>query len=113
MHELSLCNAIIETLQQEAEAHNYQRVTRVRLEIGVLATVDVQALRFAFDIASEKTLAQGALLDIISLPATARCQQCNRISELTERFDSCPHCNSYSLVPLSGEEMRIRDLEVQ
>ncbi len=69
MHELSLCRAIIDTLQQSAIEHDFERVKVVRLEIGPLAAVDSEALRFAFNIATADTLAAGATLEIEAIDA--------------------------------------------
>lgn len=113
MHELSLCNAIIETLRQGAEEHGYERVKGVRLEIGPFAAVDAGALRFAFDIATTNTLAEGAWLEILSPPAIARCSVCAREVVIEQRFDPCPHCGAQALELISGDAMRIKDLEVE
>ena len=112
MHELSLCQAIIETMQQGAAEHHYETVKGVRLEIGPFAAVDEAALRFAFDVAKENTLAAGARLEIIKPAATAHCRACGQESEIAQRFDPCPRCGSHELELLSGEELRILDLEV-
>lgn len=113
MHELSLCQAIIDTLQQGATEHHYSRVKGVRLEIGPFAAVDEEALRFAFGVARENTLAAGAWLEIIKPPATSHCLTCGKESEIQQRFDPCPHCGNYGLELRSGDEMRILDLEVE
>ena len=113
MHELSLCMAIIKTLQQGAGEHSYSRVKGVRLEIGPFAAVDAQALRFAFEVASGDTLAADAWLEIISTPAIARCSNCGKEVEIAQRFDPCPHCMTYTLELLSGDELLIKDLEVE
>ena len=112
MHELSLCRAIIERLQQGAEQHGYSRVTGVRLEIGPFAAVDEAALRFAFDVATHHTLAAGAWLEVSRPIATARCRACGKEGEMSQRFDPCPHCGSHDRQLLSGEELRLLDLEV-
>ncbi|MDH5785711.1 MAG: hydrogenase maturation nickel metallochaperone HypA [Chromatiales bacterium] len=113
MHELSLCQSVIETLQRESLQHHYQRVKRVRLEIGPFATVDEEALRFAFEVARSETLAEGAELEIIRSEARARCRSCSNSFAITERFDPCPLCASHELELLSGEELRIVDLQVE
>jgi len=113
MHELSLCRAIIETLQSEAARHDYRRVKGVRLELGPFAAVDAEALRFAFEVASTRTLAAGAWLEILTPPARARCAEGGGESAPAQRFDPCPHCGAYALALLSGDELRIKDLEVE
>lgn len=113
MHELSLCKAIIESLQQGAAEHDYRRVKGVRLEIGPFAAVDSEALRFSFEVASSGTLAEGAWLEIATPRARAYCGRCDKEVEVEQRLDPCPHCQGYQLELLSGDEMRIKDLEVE
>jgi hydrogenase nickel incorporation protein HypA/HybF len=113
MHELSLCKAILDTLEQGAAEYGYQQVKGVRLEIGPFAAVDAEALRFAFEVTQANTLAAGAWLEILSPPAVARCANCGKEVELVQRFEPCPHCAAYALELLSGDELRIKDLEVE
>jgi hydrogenase nickel incorporation protein HypA/HybF len=112
MHELSLCRALLDTLEQGAAEHGYRRVTGVRLEIGPFAAVDAEALRFAFEVARADTLAAGAWLEILTPRALARCGNCGREVEPVQRFDPCPHCGGYALELLSGDALRIKELEV-
>jgi hydrogenase nickel incorporation protein HypA/HybF len=62
MHELSIAHAIVEMVTDQAEG---KRVTRVVVEIGKLAAVFPDALRFGFEVASEGTSASGASLEVI------------------------------------------------
>ena len=39
MHEMSLCEGILQTLEQQAKVQDYQKVRTVWLEIGALAGV--------------------------------------------------------------------------
>jgi hydrogenase nickel incorporation protein HypA/HybF len=62
MHELSIAHAIVEMAVERAEG---KRITRVVVEIGKLAAVLPDALRFGFDVASEGTAVEGAMLEVI------------------------------------------------
>lgn len=112
MHEMSLCAGIIEILEQQARVQNYTRVKTVRLEIGELAGVEVEALRFGFDVTTRGTLADGAVLEMIRLPGLAWCLTCQCTVEAHHRFDPCPGCGGYQLQITAGEEFRIKELEV-
>jgi hydrogenase nickel incorporation protein HypA/HybF len=57
MHEMSLCQGMVQIIEEKAKAHAYTRVRTVRLEIGPLATVEPEAMRFCFDAATRGTLA--------------------------------------------------------
>lgn len=113
MHEMSLCEGILQVIEEHAEQQRFAKVCRVRLEIGALAGVELEALRFGFDVVTRDTLAEGAILDIISLPGQAWCLGCSQSVAVQQRFDACPVCGSYQLHISGGNELRIKDLEVE
>ena len=113
MHEMSLCEAILNILQEQAGVQSFQRVKTVWLEIGSLACVEPAAMEFGFEVVSRGTLAEGSRLEIIPIPAEAWCEQCAEQVEITERYHPCPRCGGYQLKVRGGDEMRIKELEVE
>lgn len=112
MHEMSICESIVSVIEQQAVAQSFTRVRRVRLEIGPLAGVELEALRFSFDVVTRGGIAAGSELDVIGLPVTGWCMPCAGSVEVRERFDACPDCGSYQIQITGGEELRIKDMEV-
>ena len=113
MHELSLCAGIVDVLREQARVHDYARVKTVWLEVGELATVEVEALRFGFDVATRGTLADGAALEIVTVPGSAWCVPCGREFATHQRFGPCPRCGGHQLRITAGDELRIKELEVE
>jgi hydrogenase nickel incorporation protein HypA/HybF len=112
MHEMALCQGLVRILEEQATAHDYSRVKLVRVEVGPLATVEPEALRFCFGAATRGTLAENAKLDIITMPASAWCFSCGETVTISERNGVCPNCGSYQLQVTGGDELRIKELEV-
>ena len=112
MHEMSLCEGMRQVIEDQARAHSVKRISRVRVEIGRFAGVEVQALHFAFDVVMRGSVAEGAELVTINLPGRALCYDCMKQVEINERLDPCPDCGGGKLMPEGGDEMRIKDLEV-
>jgi hydrogenase nickel incorporation protein HypA/HybF len=110
---MSLCESILQIVEDEAQRQGFERVIRVRLEIGRLSGVELEAMRFGFDAVTRGSLAEGATLEIIEMPGRAWCLPCGREVEVQQRFDACPLCGSYQLQVVSGEQMQIKDLEVE
>ena len=113
MHEMSLCEGVLQVLEENAHTQGYRKVKTVWLEIGALSGVETEAMRFGFDAVMRGTLAEGATLEIIHKPGSAWCMQCTKTVPVSQRFDACPECGSYQLQVNGGEEMRIKELEVE
>jgi hydrogenase nickel incorporation protein HypA/HybF len=112
MHELALCQSVVDALYEQAGIHGFERVTVVRLEVGALSCVAPDSLQFCFAAATRGTLAEGARLELIRLPGKAWCLDCGATVALAERYDDCPRCVGPRLRVTEGDEMRIKDLEV-
>jgi hydrogenase nickel incorporation protein HypA/HybF len=112
VHEMSLCEGVLQVLEDEAKRQHFSKVKTVWLEIGAMSGVEVEAMRFCFDAVIRHTLADGAKLEITKIPGEAWCLQCAQTVTVQQRFDACPHCGSYQLQVTQGDEMRIKELEV-
>ena len=112
MHELALCRGLVKILEEQAKAHAYNRVKTVWLEIGPLAAVEPEAMRFSFEAATLGTIAENAKLEIITTPASAWCFSCGETITISERNGVCPNCGSFQVHATGGDELRIKELEV-
>jgi hydrogenase nickel incorporation protein HypA/HybF len=112
MHELALCQSVLAVLQDQARLHGFDRVATVRLEIGALSCASAEAIGFCFAAVTRGTLADGAELELITLPGQAWCLHCGTQVAVNARHDPCPRCGGYRLRITKGEEMRVTELEV-
>ncbi|WP_280461329.1 hydrogenase maturation nickel metallochaperone HypA [Nocardia carnea] len=108
MHELAITQGIVDTVCDHAAG---RRVHHVTVEVGELATVVVEALRFCFELATGGTVAQGASLEIVPVPGVARCRACGAEFVVTDPVLLCG-CGSADADLLSGQDLRIRSMEV-
>lgn len=113
MHEMSLMASLLEIIEDQARAEGFASVSRVVLEIGRLAGVEAEAMRFAFDVGTRGTLAEGAVLDIEETPGRGRCAACGGEAPLEAFYDPCPACGSGPLEILTGRELRVVSLDVE
>jgi len=112
MHEMALCQGMMELIDAQREHEAFERVRRVVVEIGALGHVDPHALEFAFDVASAQTVAEDATLEIREIPGRGWCMDCSTSVEVKARGDGCPTCGGFQLIMEQGEEMRLKELEV-
>ena len=108
MHEMGITLDILDIVRERA---GDRRGRRVVIEIGKLSAVLPDAVRFCFDLAAEGTPAEGAVLEILEPPGRARCRACGNEVVLERPFGRCS-CGSTDLEWISGEELKVREMEV-
>jgi hydrogenase nickel incorporation protein HypA/HybF len=114
MHEMAIVQSIMEIIEEQARLHNANKVIGVNLEFGLLTAVQPQAVRFAFDILSEGTCAQGARLNVKIIPLKVKCSKCGAQDTMDRYEPFCGICREGALEVLEGkDEMRIASLEVE
>jgi len=113
MHEMSLAEGVLQIIEDSAKAQNFSRVKTVWLEIGQLAGVEVEAMKFCFDAVTRDSIAQDAKLEIIATPGQAWCLHCAEVVNVAVLYDACPNCGSHQIQVTGGNEMRVRELDVE
>ncbi len=112
MHEMALCESLVQVLEEQAAGQNFSRVHRVWLEIGALAAIEPEAMRFSFPIVARGTLAEGAELATEMVDGEAWCMPCSARVAVSRHGEGCPRCGSHQLQILEGRQMRISRMEV-
>ncbi|MDU8929653.1 hydrogenase maturation nickel metallochaperone HypA [Alisedimentitalea sp. MJ-SS2] len=112
MHEMSICESIVSVIEEQAMVQSFDKVNMVRLEVGALAGVELEALKFSFDVVTRGSIAEGATLDVIELPVSGWCMPCAKAITVRERYDACADCGSYQIQITGGDELRIKEMEV-
>jgi hydrogenase nickel incorporation protein HypA/HybF len=107
MHELALCESIVDLVVDCARRERITRVSRVVIEIGVAAAIDPQALMFCFPIVATETMAADAELVINPVALRVRCESCQTESAPDTLISACPACGSFARKILAGREMRV------
>ena len=113
MHEMSLCESVLQIVEEEAIRQQFHKVKWLQLEIGALAGVEIEAMRFSFDAVSRNSILEGAELDIVQPDGQAWCEPCAKTIQVTERYQPCPNCGGYTWHVTAGESMRVKQLEVE
>ncbi|WP_071188916.1 hydrogenase maturation nickel metallochaperone HypA [Trichormus sp. NMC-1] len=109
MHELGITQNIIAIVRENAQG---KKVQRVLLEIGQLSAIMPDAIKFCFDICAKDTIVEGALLEILEIPGMAKCRQCGTKFYVEKPFGIC-ECGSVQLDIITGEELKIKEIEVE
>jgi hydrogenase nickel incorporation protein HypA/HybF len=107
MHELSIAGAIVEACAEQAAG---LRILRVRVEVGELAAVLPDSLRFCFDVCARGTPAEGAALEIVETPGRAECEACQATLAMSIPLGRCGCGGKLRIV--AGRELRLIDMEI-
>ncbi|MCZ4315114.1 hydrogenase maturation nickel metallochaperone HypA [Comamonadaceae bacterium G21597-S1] len=112
MHELSLACEVVDMVETAAMRDGFRRVGQLRLEVGALAGVEVDALRFALESIVPGTCLAQARIDIDTPAATAWCAGCAAEVPITGYLDACPACDGPLTRHAGGDQLRVIDLLV-
>ncbi len=77
MHELSMAQGILDSVLENAEKNNAKQVTQVVIEIGRLAMLNPEQVRFMLGVLNEDTIAANAEFVIEEIPAQIKCKDCD------------------------------------
>lgn len=111
MHELSVCQALIDQVESVAREHRACQINEIFIEIGPLSGVEPPLLEQAFDIASAGTVADGAKLMIRTLPVRVSCRECGAITTALPSRLVCGVCGDWRTQLVSGDELLLASLE--
>lgn len=108
MHELGIAQNVVDIVLEHSEG---KPVRKIRLEIGKLSAVLPEALLFCFDACSKGTAIEGAELIVDEVDGRGKCLDCGKEMELGTQSWVC-NCGSGNVVCMAGQELRVKELEV-
>lgn len=112
MHELSLASDIIDTVKQTLSPEELPSLRKIVLEVGAYSGVVPDSLSFSFEAITAGTELSGAELEIIDIPFRLKCNQCKRETDPEFPIMLCENCGSNDTVVISGDELKIKELEI-
>jgi hydrogenase nickel incorporation protein HypA/HybF len=114
VHELSVAQAIVESLGRHEALAGGARVLAVTVRVGALSGVVPAALRFAWGPATAGTFAAGSRLDLEEVPLAVWCPACQAERELPAfpRL-ACPLCGAPTPEVVRGRELEILSMEIE
>ena len=113
MHELAVCQSMMEQVEAIAAERSASRVISITIGIGPLSGVEAPLLKHAYPVASAGTIAKGAELVIELLPVLVKCNQCGSESEATPNKLVCKSCGDWRTNLISGDELLLMSVELE
>ena len=113
MHEVSIMASAVQMAVDAAKSAGASRVLVLRLRVGTLSGAVPEALRFAFDVVCRDTIAEGASLEMESVPAAGWCPVCRAEFECADFISECPRCHNPNGELRRGRELEIASVELE
>lgn len=110
MHELGIVYEVVKIVDQFAKENNLQKVDKIILEIGQLSQAIPRFIEECYPAAVSETPYEDTKLEIIALPANAKCKDCNRVYNIIQHRKICPECSGETYYLLSGHEFNIKEI---
>ena len=114
MHELGLVNYVVKEVSKIAEENNVSKISSVTLEFGEVSGIVSSYLYDYWDWYTKKyPLFEGSKLKCEEIPAVTWCDNCKITYSTVQYGKTCPHCGSGKTWLLRGNEMMIKEIEVE
>ena len=114
MHELGVVSHIIKEVETVAKENNVQKVISLTLEVGEVSTIVPELFTDCFEWSKKKTeYMQECELNLVILAAVTYCQDCGETYSTTKYGKTCPHCGSHNTYLITGQEVTIKDIQVE
>ncbi len=112
VHELTITSELVSLLLAEFDHRKLNEIKRVNLVIGDLTGIEIECIKFYFEILSEGTSIQGTHLCIETQKSKYKCQKCSHIYERYGFSFDCPRCYSNGIMIEDGTSIFIKSMEV-
>ncbi len=110
MHEMSIAEGLIRTVLAAADECGARRVERVELETGQMRLVVPEAMRMAWEVISEGTIAADSELIVTEVPMEARCRKCGRQFAPQINDYLCPDCGQADVDIVAGDDIILKSV---
>jgi len=107
MHEFGLCEGVLDTVRTRAAG---RPVSGIRVRCGVRHAVDAESMTQAFGFIASGTEADGAAVEVVTVPATVHCHGCGATSETTDLLTACPRCAGSDVELTGGDELVLESI---
>ena len=112
MHEVGIMEQTLAIALTHAQQQGASQIHRMIVRVGTLSGVEPDALKFAFDVVTQGTIAARATLTIDTIPAVCYCQHCQQTFQPTDWIYACPDCQNVSADIRQGKELELASMEV-
>jgi hydrogenase nickel incorporation protein HypA/HybF len=108
VHEIGLCEGVVETVLRRAAGRPVQRI---RLRAGVKHAIVPESMSQAFTMVAAGTEAATAAVDLVTVPARLTCDECGTQADTVDLLAPCPSCGGDRVRLAGGDELVLESIE--
>ena len=114
MHELGVVSHVIKEVESVAKENNVQKIISLTLEVGEVSTIVPDLFKDCFEWSKKKSeYMQDCELNLVILEGVTYCQDCGETYGTVKYGKTCPHCGSKNTYLVTGNEVMIKDIQVE
>ena len=88
MHELTITQNILDIALNAASQQNARFIHTIRLRMGPFSGVVPECVQMYLDVLAKGTVAEGAKIEVTTVPLRVLCRDCGKESEITRTHTS-------------------------
>lgn len=111
MHELGILSSMLKTIDQIMIDESLTHIEKIVLQVGEISGIIPEFITECFPAATYKTKYEDTKLEMEVIPGVVRCKDCGKEFNGREFFLKCPECGGENLIPLSGREFIIKEIQ--
>ncbi|MEV6984371.1 hydrogenase maturation nickel metallochaperone HypA [Sphaerisporangium sp. NPDC051017] len=109
VHEFGIAESILAAVEGRADG---RRIRRARVQVGALLHVAEPSLNDAFSLVAEGTVAEGAHLDLVTIPVRLTCRACGDVSTSVDPYAVCPRCGDSDVDCEGGDDLVLESIQL-
>lgn len=120
MHEFSMAQGIMNAVLETAEANDATKVTDVVIEIGKLAMLNPEQVKFMLSVLVEDTIVQDANIILEDIDVEIKCYNCEYEgvgnvddSDHYAPMILCPECESHRVNVINGKDVTVKSISIE
>ena len=114
MHELGIVFNITKQIDEIAKENKVNKVISLTVEVGEVSTIVPEYFKDCFEWAKKKTeYLKDCKLNLVVLSALSYCEDCKQTYNTVQFGKTCPHCKSEHTYLVTGNEVKMKQIEVE
>ncbi|MEV7970518.1 hydrogenase maturation nickel metallochaperone HypA [Sphaerisporangium sp. NPDC088356] len=109
MHEYGIAESILAAVEGRADG---RRIRRARVQVGAMLRVAEPSINDAWALVAEGTVAEGARLDLVTLPIRLTCRACGKTATSVDPYAVCPGCGAPDVDTEGGDDLVLESIQL-